>query len=66
MQTKRMKRLLDEVFVEVGDDVTFISLTSHSGAIKAILKVLNHRPFKLHTGDVLPVFVKAKQRRQCM
>ena len=54
---KRINGLLDEVFAN--DTGQFISLTSHSGAVASFLRVLKHRPFRLATGAVLPVFVKA-------
>ena len=54
----RLKRLLDDVFKH--DDSTFISLTSHSGAVSSILRVLGHRPFPLVTGSIIPVLVKAE------
>ena len=52
----RMKTLLDDIVTN--DENTFISLTSHSGAITAMLHVLGHRPFGLQTGGVIPVLVK--------
>lgn len=54
---KRMKKLLDDIFSH--DSNTFISLTSHSGAISSILRVLGHRKFQLVTGSVIPVLVRA-------
>lgn len=53
-----MKLLLDDVFSH--DDSTYISFTSHSGAIGGILRVLGHRQFSLVTGAVIPVLVKAE------
>lgn len=38
---------------------SFISITSHSGEIASILRVLNHRDFSLNTGAVIPVLVEA-------
>ena len=55
----RLKRLLDDVFAH--DDATFISFTSHSGAIASILRVLDHQPFGLVTGGVIPVLVRAEK-----
>jgi len=52
----RLKTLLDDIVTNDGN--TFISLTSHSGAISAMLHVLGHRPFGLQTGGVIPVLVK--------
>ncbi|KAG6013976.1 hypothetical protein E4U43_007023 [Claviceps pusilla] len=57
-QLARSKKVLDRVFSH--DDSTWISVTSHSGEISALLKVLNHRPFALSTGQIIPVLVKAE------
>ncbi|KAL9585607.1 MAG: hypothetical protein Q9212_001429 [Teloschistes hypoglaucus] len=54
---ERMQRLLDDVFTT--DDSVFVSLTAHSGAICSLLRVLGHREFRLPTGAVIPVLVKA-------
>ncbi|KAL8775075.1 MAG: hypothetical protein Q9209_000554 [Squamulea sp. 1 TL-2023] len=54
---RRMKQLLDDIFEH--DDGTFISFTSHSGAICSLLRVLGHREFRLVTGGVIPVLVRA-------
>ena len=55
----RLRGLLDNVFEHDGN--TFISFTSHSGAIASILRVLEHIPFGLPTGSVIPVLVKAER-----
>ncbi|KAH6662971.1 histidine phosphatase superfamily [Halenospora varia] len=57
-QDVRSKKVLDEVFGS--DDSTWISITSHSGEIGSILRVLGHRTFSLSTGAVIPVLVKAE------
>ncbi|MCJ1430630.1 hypothetical protein MMC29_008548 [Sticta canariensis] len=57
-QQARLKRLLDDLFTH--DRSTFISLTSHSGSIAAILRAVGHRPFGLVTGAVIPVLVRAE------
>lgn len=54
---KRTKKLLEDIFNN--DSNTFISLTSHSGAISSILRVIGHRKFPLATGSVIPVLVRA-------
>lgn len=56
-QTLRSQIVLDQVFGT--DDHTYISITSHSGEIGAILQALGHQPFSLNTGAVIPVLVKA-------
>ncbi|CZS96299.1 related to PMU1-high copy suppressor of ts tps2 mutant phenotype [Rhynchosporium agropyri] len=57
-QDIRSKAVLDDVFDS--DDSTFVSVTIHSGAINSLLRVLGHRPFRLETGQVIPVLVKAE------
>ncbi|KAG5979724.1 hypothetical protein E4U55_004832 [Claviceps digitariae] len=57
-QLARSKKVLDHVFTY--DDSNWISVTSHSGEIGALLKALNHRPFSLSTGQIIPVLVKAE------
>ncbi|KAF1950629.1 phosphoglycerate mutase family protein [Byssothecium circinans] len=55
----RLEQLLDDIFKN--DDGVFLSLTSHSGAIRSILEAVGHRTFGLETGGVIPVLVKAKR-----
>ncbi|USP78943.1 hypothetical protein yc1106_06217 [Curvularia clavata] len=55
----RLKMLLDEVFER--DEGVFLSFTSHSGAIGAVLRGVGHRNFALETGGVIPVFLKAER-----
>ncbi|TVY90161.1 putative phosphoglycerate mutase, partial [Lachnellula willkommii] len=55
----RLRQALEDVFSN--DKNTYISISSHSGAIGSILRVLRHRNFSLGTGQVIPVLVKAKQ-----
>ncbi|KAG5925024.1 hypothetical protein E4U42_004500 [Claviceps africana] len=57
-QAARSKRVLDHVFIH--DDSTWISVTSHSGEIRALLEALDHRPFALSTGQIIPVLVRAE------
>ncbi|KAM3069373.1 putative phosphoglycerate mutase pmu1, variant 2 [Clarireedia jacksonii] len=60
-QDIRSKKVLDEVFKS--DDNTWLSITSHSGEIASILRVLHHRVFSLTTGAIIPVLVKAETIR---
>ncbi len=53
-----MKTLLDDIFEN--DKNRYVSLTTHSGSIASILRVLGHRPYRLPTGAILPVLVKAE------
>lgn len=57
-QFARNRVVLDDVFTN--DDSTWISITAHSGEIASLLKVLQHRPFGLSTGQIIPVLVKAE------
>ncbi|KAF1947355.1 phosphoglycerate mutase-like protein [Clathrospora elynae] len=56
-QDARSKAVLDDIFSN--DDSTYISITSHSGEIGSLLRVLGHRAFSLSTGSAIPVLVKA-------
>ncbi|KAL8683821.1 MAG: hypothetical protein Q9186_000309 [Xanthomendoza sp. 1 TL-2023] len=53
----RMKVLLDDIFT-ANDGNGFVSLTSHSGAVGALLRVVGHREFRLVTGGMVPVLVR--------
>ncbi|WPH03189.1 putative phosphoglycerate mutase [Acrodontium crateriforme] len=57
-QDVRSKKVLDSVFTS--DDHTWLSITSHSGEIGSILRVLGHQTFSLSTGAVIPVLVKGR------
>ncbi|RQM04624.1 hypothetical protein DH86_00004177 [Scytalidium sp. 3C] len=57
-QEIRSKIVMDDIFSS--DSNTWISVTSHSGEIGAILDILGHQPFSLVTGAVIPVLVKAE------
>jgi len=58
-QDQRAKEVFDEVFET--EMKTWISISSHSGQIAAALRVLDHRPFGLWTGQVIPVLVKIER-----
>lgn len=53
----RARRVLNDIFVH--DPNPIISITSHLGLLKSLLKELKHRKWYLETGQVLPVVVKA-------
>ncbi|KIW04404.1 hypothetical protein, variant [Verruconis gallopava] len=55
----RQRIVLDEIFNR--DKGQFISITSHSGAVRAMLEVVGHRLFRLGQGSVMAVLVKAEQ-----
>ncbi|KAF8579078.1 phosphoglycerate mutase [Ramaria rubella] len=46
--TARLRQALDEIFIE--DSATYISITAHGGAIRAILRVITAAPRHLPTG----------------
>lgn len=60
-QDVRSKRVLDSVFSTDGS--TYVSITSHSGEIASLLRVLGHQVFGLSTGATIPVLVKAQTIR---
>ena len=53
-----MKKLLDDIYTH--DDSTYISFTTHSGSIASLLRVIGHREFRLATGALIPVLIKAE------
>lgn len=53
----RLATFLDDVFSS--DEGVVLSFTSHSGAISSILEAVRHRAFRLETGGVIPVVVRA-------
>lgn len=69
-QTIRLRAFLDDIveqcawdrYTKRKDRIIFMSFSSHSGAIKSILRVLGHRPFRLETGGVIPALVKIKKK----
>ncbi|KAJ4267164.1 putative phosphoglycerate mutase pmu1 [Fusarium torreyae] len=56
-QLARSKEVLDDIFTS--DNAVWISISSHSGEITKLLQALNHQPFRLATGQIIPVLVKA-------
>lgn len=42
-------------------EATFISLSTHSGAITSLLQILGHRSFKLLPGSMAPVVVRVER-----
>ncbi|KAH6714579.1 histidine phosphatase superfamily [Leptodontidium sp. MPI-SDFR-AT-0119] len=56
----RLQEVLDEVITD-NPTATYISLTSHSSAITALLKVIGHRPFPLRTSVVIPVLLRVQK-----
>ncbi|KAI9162911.1 putative phosphoglycerate mutase [Paramyrothecium foliicola] len=55
----RSKKVLDDVFA-TDDAATWVSVTAHSGVITKLLEQLGHRAFRLSTGQIIPVLVKAE------
>ncbi|KAI4209605.1 MAG: hypothetical protein LQ351_007502 [Letrouitia transgressa] len=62
----RAKRLLDDIFAHDGKETMWISFTSHSGVTGALLRVLGHQPFRVETGAVMPVLVRAQRLQKSM
>ncbi|KAM0353054.1 hypothetical protein ACHAPU_001941 [Fusarium lateritium] len=56
-QLERSKDVLDDIFTS--DNSVWISISSHSGEITKLLQALNHRPFRLATGQIIAVLVRA-------
>jgi len=42
-------------------EATFISLSTHSGAITSLLQILGHRSFKLLPGSMTPIVVRVER-----
>jgi broad specificity phosphatase PhoE len=57
----RLATFLDDVFANEDRGKVVLSMTSHSGAIGSMLEVLGHRKFRLETGGVIPVVVRAER-----
>ncbi|KAG9243022.1 histidine phosphatase superfamily [Calycina marina] len=55
-QDARSKIVLDDIFAT--DSNTYIAVSTHSGEIASLLRVLGHRVFSLSTGQIIPVLVK--------
>ncbi|KZM27373.1 putative phosphoglycerate mutase pmu1 [Ascochyta rabiei] len=55
----RLASFLDHVVAS--DDGVVWSFTSHSGAIASLLEAVGHRAFRLETGGVIPVLLKAER-----
>jgi broad specificity phosphatase PhoE len=55
----RKQRLLEDIFAH--DESPFISLTTHSYAISALLKVVGAPKFRVGEGVMVPLFVKAEK-----
>ena len=58
MVRRRVERLLDDLFTHDGG--LFLSLTSHSGAIRNLLAAVGHPPVTVATGEVVAVMVRAE------
>lgn len=69
-QNVRTRRFLDALFENDWDTVpskrrqSFVSVTAHSGVINSFLEVIGHRPFRIQTGGMIPVLVKAIRKEQ--
>jgi hypothetical protein len=54
---------IPDVKHEKADEID-ISITSHSQFFRNLLAVLNHQPYPLATGEMIPVVVKATRVRK--
>lgn len=61
-QAIRINRSFQNIFTSTSKNDSIISITSHSGSIRAQLLVLGHRSFAVGTGGMIPVFIKAKKK----
>lgn len=61
-QDTRSRTIINEIFNDEKAG-TYVSITSHSGEIASILRVLGHRTFSLNTGAIIPVLVKAERKQ---
>lgn len=55
----RKQKLLEDIFAH--DDSPFISFTTHSYAVSALLKVVGAHNFRVGEGVMVPLFVKAEK-----
>ncbi|CRG85071.1 putative phosphomutase PMU1 [Talaromyces islandicus] len=63
-QDARSLRALNQIWSLLsGERSPFVSITSHSGEISSILRVLGHREFSLNTGAVIPVLVRSEAKK---
>lgn len=53
----RVRDVLDRIFES--DDNLFISITSHGGWIRGLLRVVGHQDYNLPTGGVQPLIIQA-------
>ncbi|RMZ78700.1 hypothetical protein DV737_g3771, partial [Chaetothyriales sp. CBS 132003] len=56
---RRVRALLDDVFAH--DKSTYISMTSHSGTIQAMLRVVGHIALSPPPSGIIPVLVKVSE-----
>lgn len=66
-QDERSVKALGQIFFTGtgSKEGSFVSVTSHSGEIASILRVIEHRAFRLNTGAVIPVLVRAEKVESC-
>jgi len=56
----RIKAALSDLFLDpMTSDLTYISITAHSGVISSLLRVVGHRRWPIETGGMIPVVVRA-------
>ncbi|KAA1082522.1 hypothetical protein PGT21_005982 [Puccinia graminis f. sp. tritici] len=60
----RIRAALTNVFLDpMSWNLTYISITAHSGVISSLLRVLGHRPWPTETGGMIPLVVRATPKK---
>ncbi|KAI7940008.1 hypothetical protein MJO28_013660 [Puccinia striiformis f. sp. tritici] len=60
----RIKGALSRVFEDpTSSNLTYVSITAHSGVISSVLRVIGHRPWPTETGGMIPLVIRAKLTR---
>ncbi|OAV94919.1 hypothetical protein PTTG_26809 [Puccinia triticina 1-1 BBBD Race 1] len=60
----RIKAALTRIFLDSKtSNLTYISITAHSGVISSLLRVLGHRPWPTETGGMIPLVVRATPKK---
>ncbi|KNF03668.1 hypothetical protein PSTG_03188 [Puccinia striiformis f. sp. tritici PST-78] len=60
----RIKGALSRVFEDpTSSNLTYVSITAHSGVISSVLRVIGHRHWPTETGGMIPLVIRAKLTR---
>lgn len=60
---QRLRKAMFDLFNDTPRDHTYVSITSHTCALRSLLATLNHYPVSLNTGEMIPVVVKATKQK---